>query len=327
MEPFWLSSDQYRGVPVNAPKVQHVIVPSEQDGQRVDNFLMSRLRGLPRSRLYRLLRRGEVRVNKGRVSPSHRLKAGDSVRIPPVSLADRAPPAAVSPRLQSLLEQSIRYEDEQLMVLDKPAGLAVHGGSGVNLGLIESLRQLRTDCRYLELAHRLDRETSGALVIAKQRSALLAFQRALRARQVNKYYRALAVGRWPSGLDSVNAPLKKNHLQSGERIVRTDADGKPSQTRFKVLRRFTEFTLLEAMPVTGRTHQIRVHAQVAGHPLCGDEKYGNAQVNKALREQHGKQLFLHAYAIDLGFDGGPGLIECPLPASWEQFMQGLTVVG
>ena len=308
---------------MSTSKVQHVTVPPEQDGQRVDNFLMSRLRGLPRSRLYRLLRRGEVRVNKGRVSPSHRLQAGDSVRIPPVSLAEREQPAPVSPRLQSLLEQSVRYEDEQFIVLDKPAGLAVHGGSGVNLGLIESLRQLRTDCRYLELAHRLDRETSGALVIAKQRSALLGFQRALRDRRVNKYYRALAVGHWPNGLDRVNAPLKKNHLQSGERIVRADASGKPSQTRFKVLQRFADFTLLEAMPVTGRTHQIRVHALVAGHPLCGDEKYGNAAVNQQLREQVGKLLFLHAYAIDLGFDGGPGLIECPLPLAWEQFMQNL----
>ncbi len=300
--------------------VKFVTIEADQAGQRLDNFLMAQLRGLPRSRLYRLLRKGEVRVNKGRVGPDYRLEQGDLVRIPPVRLAARPAPPGVSPNLSRLLNESIVFEDERLLVINKPEGLAVHGGSGLNLGLIEALRQIRQDCRFLELVHRLDRDTSGCLVIAKKRAALRECHAALRDKTANKYYSALAVGQWPAGLDVVNAPLQKNTLRSGERMVVAAADGKPSKTRFKVLRRFEAFTLLEAMPVTGRTHQIRVHAQLAGFPLCGDSKYGVDSVNAELAQQGFKRLFLHASAIDIPLQSGRLQVSAELPAQWADLM-------
>lgn len=303
--------------------VELVTIERDHAGQRLDNFLMARLRSLPRSRLYRILRKGEVRVNKGRVGPDYRLCEGDIVRIPPVHLASKAPLPGVSPSFARLLTDTILFEDDDLIVINKPAGLAVHGGSGLSLGLIEALRQIREDCRFLELVHRLDRDTSGCLVIAKKRAALVSCHAALRDKTVTKTYTALAVGRWPAGLDSVTAPLKKNTLQSGERMVTTAPDGKPSETGFKLLQHYAGYSLIQAMPVTGRTHQIRVHAKVAGHPLCGDVKYGVAEVNATLAEQGAKHLFLHASAIDIPYDGGRLQVQSELPPEWQAFLSTL----
>ncbi len=304
--------------------VSYVTVEQDYEGQRLDNFLMSRLKGLPRSRLYRILRKGEVRVNKGRVGPDYRLLTGDVVRIPPVRIRETSAPPVVSSGLTRLLLESVLYEDDSLMVIDKPAGLAVHGGSGLSVGLIEALRQVRDDCSFLELVHRLDRDTSGCLMVAKKRPALKQLHAALRDKQMSKYYTALAIGRWPAGLDVVNAPLRKNTLQSGERMVAVAVDGKASKTRFKVLRSYRDYTLLEVMPVTGRTHQIRVHAKSAGYPLCGDTKYGVDPVNKTLRSQGAKHLFLHASAIEIPVEHSVLKVESPLPKVWKSFLDTLS---
>jgi len=320
-------------------KVNFLTVEADRAGQRLDNFLLSKLKGLPRSRLYRLLRRGELRVNKGRVKPDYRLQAGDILRIPPLRLSvasDAVLPEALAERLKS----SICHEDQEFIVVNKPPGLAVHGGSGLSWGLIEALRQLRTDCPSLELAHRLDRDTSGCLVVAKKRSALKRFHTALRDKWLNKQYTALALGCWPRGLDVVTAPLRKNTLQSGERMVVVAADGRPSETRFKLLQQYVDdsaaddvvekvgdrlrYSLIEAMPITGRTHQIRVHARAAGHPLCGDSKYGDDAVNKSLRQRGARQLFLHASAIELPQEAGLLRVESPLPDSWQAFLATLS---
>ena len=288
-------------------------------GQRLDNFLLARLKGLPRSRLYRLLRRGEVRVNKGRVRPSYRVNGGDVVRVPPLRLSAPAQVATVPDKLVAQLEAAIIYEDERFLAINKPCGLAVHGGSGVRLGLIEALRQIRTDEASLELVHRLDRDTSGCLLVAKKRSALKQAHEALRLKQAEKHYLAMVAGRWPPGLNRVNAPLKKNVLQSGERMVTVAADGKRSCTRFDVRRRIGTFSLLDAWPETGRTHQIRVHAQSAGFPLCGDVKYGNDATNAELKQAGFRELFLHAAGLAMDIDGKALRIECEPPGFWQRF--------
>ncbi|MBT8149214.1 MAG: 23S rRNA pseudouridine(955/2504/2580) synthase, partial [Gammaproteobacteria bacterium] len=226
-------------------KVAFVTVADEHAGQRIDNFLASRLKGLPRSRLYRLLRKGEVRVNKGRVKPEYKLASGDLVRIPPMQLLDASEPAPVSAALAARLHSAVLYEDSEWVVINKPAGLAVHGGSGESLGLIEALRQVRAGqpAENLELCHRLDKDTSGCLVVAKKRAALKRFHAALRDKQLQKHYLALVVGHWPRGLDVVNAPLQKNVLRSGERMVCVDKAGKPSKTLFSVVQRVGQYTL------------------------------------------------------------------------------------
>ncbi len=303
--------------------VEMVTIDADHAGQRLDNFLMARLRNLPRSRLYRILRKGEVRVNKARVKQSYRLIEGDVVRIPPVKISPKPVLPGVSRQFERLLSDSILFEDDQLLVINKPAGLAVHGGSGLSLGLIEALRQIRSECKFLELVHRLDRDTSGCLVVAKKRSTLLACHAALRDKQAQKTYMALTTGRWPTGLDVINAPLRKNVLQSGERIVVAAADGKPSETRFQVVQAFADFSLVKAMPITGRTHQIRVHAKVAGHPLCGDPKYGRQETNQVLAGRGYKGLFLHATAIDIAYGEGQLQVECDLPSHWKTLLADL----
>lgn len=303
--------------------VRFVTIEEDQAGQRLDNFLLAQLRSLPRSRLYRILRKGEVRVNKGRVGPDYRLCAGDIVRIPPVKLSAKPAIPGVSPNLSKLLKASILFEDNGLIVINKPEGLAVHGGSGVSLGLIEALRQVRDDCKFLELVHRLDRDTSGCLMIAKKRAILRECHAALREKTARKTYTALAVGRWPAGLDSVNAPLKKNTLQSGERMVSVAVDGKPSETRFRVLKSYGKLSLIEAMPITGRTHQIRVHAKVAGYPLCGDVKYGVPSVNADMAAKGYKRLFLHATEIEIPLEQGRLQVKCDLPVQWQDMLSSL----
>lgn len=301
-------------------KARLVPVPERQAGQRLDNFLLRELKGLPRSRIYRLIRRGEVRVNQGRRKPETRLAAGDKVRIPPHRGSQPATPGQPSEKLKRRLIDSVLLENEAMLVLNKPANLPVHGGSGIALGLIEALRQTRPDWAEAELAHRLDRETSGCLVIAKSTEFLRHFQLALRAGAVAKHYLALVHGDWPGHLTEIDLPLRKNQLSSGERVVRPDPAGKSASTSFQVRERLPGATLLEIQLETGRTHQIRVHCQSAGHPIIGDEKYTCG--TPAIQHKH---LALHA--SQLSFQPSPGAtsihIKAPPP---QKFIQILTIL-
>ncbi len=307
-----------------SPGVRFLTVPPDLAGQRIDNFLQARLKGVPRSRIYRILRKGEVRVNKGRVKAEYRLQAGDQVRVPPIRTAEQAPPAVAGESLRSLVEQSILYDEKGLMVINKPSGLAVHGGSGVRLGLIEVLRQMFPQSPFIELVHRLDRDTSGAIMVARKRSVLQHVQAELRAGRVGKSYLALACGKWPRGRKLAEAPLRKNTLKSGERMVSVAADGKPSQTRFQVLERFAGATLVSAEPVTGRTHQIRVHAQFVGCPLAGDSKYTPDEDNRRFRELGLKRLFLHSASVSCSLPGGESVkVEAPLSGELEAVLATL----
>jgi len=283
-------------------QVSFVEIDSDQAGQRLDNFLMARLKGVPKSRIYNIIRKGEVRINKGRTKPDYKLSAGDVVRVPPVRVAPKSAAPKPSNVMVKTLEAAVLFETEGLLVINKPPGLAVHGGSGVSLGLIETLRQMRPDARYLELVHRLDRDTSGCIMIAKKRSMLRHLQAALREKSssgVRKVYQALVVGSWSKSCHRVDAPLLKKEVGDSEKVVRVHPEGKKSLTEFAVLQRYQDFTLVEARPITGRTHQIRVHAQYVGHCLVGDEKYGNDEINAAMRSKGIRRLFLHA--AELGF--------------------------
>jgi 23S rRNA pseudouridine955/2504/2580 synthase len=257
----------------NRPAVAMATVTEDQLGQRLDNFLMVRLKGVPKSAIYRMIRKGEVRVNKGRIKPEYKLQVGDVVRIPPAHTKPVRDNVFVGDSLKMQLEAAILYEDDGLIVINKPSGLAVHGGSGVSLGVIEALRLMRPKQRFLELVHRLDRDTSGCLMVAKKRSVLKKLHEDLRDGRMGKTYLALLWGRWNGLEHRIEAPLRKFHLPSGERVVRVSADGKPSLTLFRQLELYGNATLVEAKPITGRTHQIRVHAQFAGHAIAGDDKY------------------------------------------------------
>ena len=296
-------------------QVQVFTVSADEDGQRLDNYLVTRLKGVPKSAVYRVIRKGEVRVNKGRAKPERRLVEGDLVRVPPLRVAETKPPPAPGQSLVHHLQQAILHDRDGLLIVDKPAGLAVHGGSGVSLGLIEALRQMPGNQGFLELVHRLDRETSGCVMIARKRSVLKLFQEALRQRQgIQKTYLALVQGRWPKGLSIVDAPLKRFVQNGGERIVRVNMDGKPSHTHFEVVQVFRDATLVKASPITGRTHQIRVHALHHGCPLVGDEKYGDTPLNQAFRERGSRRLFLHAASLEIQLpEWEPLLIEAKLP--------------
>lgn len=303
-------------------QVMIVSIDADQAGQRLDNFLIALLKGVPKSKIYNVIRKGEVRVNKGRIKPEYKLVAGDSVRIPPIRTAEAGTVAKASNQMMSLLANSILFEDEGLLVVSKPPGLAVHGGSGITLGLIETLRQMRPEARHLELVHRLDRDTSGCVMVAKKRSYLRHLQAALRDKSagaiggITKVYQALVIGEWSSRFHQVNQPLLKTEVAGGERIVRVHPEGKPSLTEFKLLRRYKGFSLIEARPITGRTHQIRVHAQYAGCALVGDEKYGNDEINAQMRDLGVKRLFLHASSLTFTLPESDELIcvEAPLPS-------------
>ncbi len=306
-----------------AQGVRHVRVSAEAAGQRVDNFLLAELRGVPRALVYRLLRRGEVRVNKGRVKPQQRLQAGDDVRIPPVRTPTRDAERPVPAGLTAALAERILYEDSRLLVLDKPAGVAVHGGSGVAHGVIEALRAGRPELT-LELVHRLDRETSGCLMVAKRRSALRFLHAQLRAGAVAKRYRALLLGPLAGPLQRVDLPLAKNQLQGGERMVRVDAaTGKPALTVFRRVAAYGGMTLVDVDLHTGRTHQIRVHAAAIGAPVAGDDKYGRPEHRAQARALGLERLFLHA--AELGFrareDAAPITVTAPLPEALAAVMQ------
>ncbi|MEY2701310.1 MAG: rRNA pseudouridine synthase RluC [Pseudomonadota bacterium] len=292
----WYHVPMNENVKLTASGASTVLVDQEFADQRIDNFLMSRLKGVPRSHVYRLLRTGQVRVNGGRIQASYRLKGGDAVRIPPHRHTDTVVPED-QPWLQQRLVGRILYEDDWLLVLDKPAGMAVHGGTGLQAGVIELLRQMRPDARHLELVHRLDRDTSGCLMISRKRSALRVLHQQFRGDDISKTYIALLDGVWRKASQTVDAPLQKNVLQSGERMVRVHRDGKHAVTLFRNLECFADSTLVEASPVTGRTHQIRVHAQHMGYPLLGDERYGREVSNRLYRERALKRLFLHAASL------------------------------
>ena len=278
--------------------VTYHTVDAEYDGQRLDNFLIRLLKGVPKSRIYRLLRKGEVRVNKGRVKADTRLKAGDSIRVAPIRTTQQQSAEKANSQMRKRLNDRIVFEDEALIVLNKPSGTAVHGGSGVSFGVIEGLRADRPEAKFLELVHRLDRDTSGCLMLAKSRAVLVDLQQQMQKNQIKKTYKALVKGRWPKGKSTINAPLKKNTLSSGERMVRVDVEGKASVTHFKIDRYFERATLLDIELETGRTHQIRVHCQFSGQSIAGDSKYGDSLFNQAMREQGLRRLFLHANSLD-----------------------------
>ena len=309
-----------------APAVQFLEVEPELAGQRIDNFLRTRLKGVPKTLIYRILRKGEVRVNKGRIKPDYKLQAGDVVRVPPLRMSEPDEPAPLAQGLLERLEASIVYEDKGLIVLNKPAGIAVHGGSGLSYGVIEAFRQLRPDAKELELVHRLDRDTSGLLMIAKKRSMLRHLHEALRGDGVDKRYLALVRGSWPTSKKRVSAPLLKNTLRSGERMVEVSEEGKEALTLFRVVRRFGEFaTLVEASPITGRTHQIRVHARHAGHSIAGDPKYGDEAFDREIRDLGGKRLFLHAHSLRLTLPDGTELtVEAPVDEFWAATLERLS---
>ncbi|MAM86922.1 MAG: 23S rRNA pseudouridine(955/2504/2580) synthase [unclassified Hahellaceae] len=294
--------------------VRFVNITEDADGQRLDNFLFRVCSDVPKSRIYNAIRRGEVRINKGRCKPSNKLKLEDVVRIPPFSgksaVDAEAGPGNTSPaerfvagRIAADALTDIVFEDELLLIINKPSGIAVHGGSGLQTGLIESLRLVRQSDHFLELVHRLDRETSGLLLIAKKRRALLRLQSMLQEGRVEKIYHAWVAGQWPKHVTEITAPLKK--LVGQDKGVIVASDGKASQTLFSVIGRTEHATLVEARPVTGRTHQIRVHAAYAGCPVIGDERYGDRTVNRRFSEQNVRRLCLHAAELVLKWDDSP----------------------
>ena len=304
--------------------VKFVEITSEHSDQRIDNYLFTLLKGVPKSRIYRIIRKGEIRINGSRIKPDYKLNEGDKIRIPPVRIAEREAFILPSKKLQYLLEKNILYEDDALLVLNKPSGLAVHGGSGIKFGLIEALRLIRPKTDYFELAHRIDRETSGCLIVAKKRSTLRYLQEQMRNRRISKVYRALATGKWPRGIKRIDLPLMAFEQKTGEKIVRVNPKGKKSVTIFSVMKRYRNFTLLEALLETGRTHQIRVHAQHIGCPLAGDNKYGLDDINKDIRKSGLKRMFLHALKIGFSLPCGKNIfIEAPMPSDLSEHLMEL----
>lgn len=311
--------------PLTLTNVQYIEISPSFSGQRIDNFLKVQLKGIPKSLIYRLLRTGEIRVNKGRIKPEYKLQQSDVIRLPPMRIPDKKEQDAFAIPLLDRLESAIIYEDNKLLVVNKPAGLAVHGGSGLSYGLIEAFRQLRPEAKELELVHRLDRDTSGLLMIAKRRSMLRYLHEQLRGDGIDKRYLALVKGYWPTAKKTIAAPLLKNNLRSGERVVEINSEGKEAVTEFKVIKRFDDFaTLIEAKPITGRTHQIRVHTKYAGHVIAGDSKYGDNNFTKAIRALGGKRLFLHAYHLNITLPDHKRLnLEAPPETLWQNVLERL----
>jgi 23S rRNA pseudouridine955/2504/2580 synthase len=307
-----------------SPGVRHRDIDPERAGQRLDNFLLGELKGVPRSLVYRLIRSGQVRVNSGRTTPSYRLQAGDRVRVPPVGVRPPAQAIATPDRLDWLGERII-YEDSRMLVVDKPAGLAVHGGSSISLGLIEALRLLRPTAKDLELAHRLDRGTSGCLLLAKRRSTLRVLHELLREGRLDKRYLTLVKGRWPDGPGEIDAPLVTRRV-GGEARVKVDPSGKEARSTFRVLDRFgTTASFLEVSIDTGRTHQIRVHAAHAGHPVAGDERYGDKDFNEYAKSFGLQRMFLHAHSVSFEWPetGETFDASAPLPDDLKRVVTAL----
>ena len=305
-----------KAIPSGPVAVRWIEVAEEEAGQRIDNYLLARLKGVPKSRIYRILRSGEVRINSKRVQPAQRVAAGDRIRIPPVRVAQRD-----APEPAPHFKMPILYEDEALVAIDKPSGLAVHGGSGVAHGVIESLRSMRPDARFLELVHRLDRETSGVLLLAKKRSALTALHEMLRTRAIDKRYLAGVAGRFRNERQKVRLALSKRVTKEGEKRVSVSESGQEAETIFRLVERGPEYSLLEAELLTGRTHQIRVHLAHLGHPVLGDDKYGDFELNRKLRKLGLKRMFLHAAKLEFvhPLTGETLALSSPLPADLERF--------
>ncbi len=306
-------------------EVQHFEVSAEEAGQRLDNYVHKLLAGVPRSRVYRVIRKGEVRVNGRRAGPETRLRPQDRIRIPPVRMVPRAEPGKPPAQLCASVAKAIIFEDKRLLVLDKPAGLAVHGGSGLSFGLIEALRTLRPQ-ESLELVHRLDRDTSGCLLVARDRGTLRSLHALLREDGFEKRYLALVRGKWELGAKRIDVPLRTDTRVGGERTVRAASSGKPSVSEFRPVQFFGRAaTLVEVVLRTGRTHQIRVHAQHAAHPVAGDDKYGDAVFNEQLRELGLRRMFLHAHSVSFAWPhGGEFSVSTPLPAELAAVLDELT---
>ena len=307
--------------------VTWLTVDEAGEGQRIDNFLTRHLKGVPKSHIYRILRSGEVRVDSKRIDATHRLQLGEVLRVPPVRVGERpeAEQAAI-PNAARLIPRII-YQDDALLVLNKPSGMAVHGGSGVSRGVIEQLRQEFPGAKFLELVHRLDRETSGVLLVAKKRAALVALHRAMRESDMDKRYLALVMGKWQNARQSVRLPLLKRTTDDGERrvSVSVDQEGQSAHTIFNLKKNWREFSLLEAELKTGRTHQIRVHLAHLGFPIAGDDKYGDFSLNRELQKRGLKRMFLHAYKLTIKhpISGEQLVLEAPLPNDLENFLQRL----
>ncbi|MBD3820985.1 MAG: 23S rRNA pseudouridine(955/2504/2580) synthase RluC [Thiotrichales bacterium] len=310
--------------------VKFITATSEDAGQRIDNFLMRQYRDVPKTLIYRIIRKGEVRVNKGRVKQTTRIQEGDLIRIPPIKTAEKMEVKIPAAQLERI-EQSILYEDADLMVINKPSGVAVHGGSGVQFGLIEVVRELRPLAKRVELVHRLDRETSGCILLAKKASILKALHEQIREDKMVKEYLALLSSHWPKGKQKIDLPLLKNTLQSGERMVVVDPLGKPSISYFKVEQHFKEVDLVSVRLKTGRTHQIRVHAQSQGCPIVGDDKYGDKQVNKNFSKLGMKRLALHAQFLSFRHPGKEDeslmKVEAPLHQDFQAIIEYLSNEG
>lgn len=306
--------------------VRFVEVLSPYEGQRIDNFLLRILKGVPKSKIYRILRRGEVRVNRARIRPDYRLRTGDQVRIPPLRREPEKTNVYFPPKLLERLEKAILWEDQDLLVLNKPAGLAVHKGSGLDFGVIEVMRALRSEALFLELAHRLDREASGCLVLAKAPMVLRMIQAALRSGTLEKRYLVLMRGHWNHGVFHVSAPLRKNILHGGERKVEVDEIlGKPARTCFAPISLFRQASLLEVTIATGRTHQIRVHAAHIDHPIAGDDKYGDPLFNREMIQRGLRRLFLHAHSVHIPLGGREVAISAPLEEELKGVLEHLEI--
>lgn len=305
-----------------AESVYYKTVTQDENGQRLDNYLIRVLKGVPKSHIYRMIRGGEVRINQKRSKVSSRIVTGDLIRIPPVRVSHDAATMSVSDALHAKISNSIIFENEKFLVLNKPTGMAVHGGSGLQFGVIEALRVIRPGAHYLELIHRLDRETSGCLLIAKKRSALREIQELFAARKIQKTYWLLCENTWENQKKThVNLPLYKNNLQSGERMVQVDETGKPSQTTFKCLENYDGACWLEATPRTGRTHQIRVHAASIQHHIIGDVKYGARALSSDLKKQLGKRLYLHAKKIQFTLGNTPYVFDAEPDGQFQEAIQ------
>ncbi|GLX81937.1 23S rRNA pseudouridine(955/2504/2580) synthase RluC [Thalassotalea eurytherma] len=311
------------------PQVRFYTIESDEAGQRIDNYLLKTLKGVPKSMIYRLLRKGEIRVNKKRTKPEYKINGDDIVRVAPIRISEKTDTVPTQLNVVANLEKQILFEDDLYIVLNKPSGMAVHGGSGLSFGVIEAMRALRPKTKMLELVHRLDRDTSGCLVIAKKRSALRHLHEQLRNKQVQKFYHALVKGTWSPKITRVTEGLKKNDLKSGERVVVVDnINGKESETRFKVLQAYQGATLVRAFPVTGRTHQIRVHCQCKGHPIACDAKYGAQPFDDEMKSLGLKRLFLHAASIEFYHPKKEAriTIEAPLEPALNNALKKLTKV-
>jgi 23S rRNA pseudouridine955/2504/2580 synthase len=317
---------------VSKSSATQAIISEDEQGQRLDNFLLKVCKGVPKSHVYRIVRSGEIRVNSKRAAASYRLQTGDILRIPPIRIARRDEEIVAGAEIKA--ELPIVYEDEAVLVVDKPSGIAVHGGSGVDFGVIEALRRQRPQARYLELAHRIDRETSGLLLVGKKRSALVALHDMFRegsfaagGRAADKRYLVLVKGRWMDPVRNVKLPLFKYLLDSGERRVRVSDQGKAAHTVFRLVARWHQFSLLEAELKSGRTHQIRVHLAHLGFPIAGDEKYGDFALNKTLPKAGLKRMFLHAWKIRFPhpISGTLVALESVLPEALERFLQKLSL--